>query len=63
MYFVLHLKMIGLLVTGFYLELSDCAEKGMPIYYFRVKDSFPVTGFWILLGYCFSISRDLRNEI
>lgn len=42
MYFVLHLKMIGLLETGFYLDLSDCAEKGMPIYYFRVKDSFPV---------------------
>lgn len=51
MYFVLHLKMIGLLEIGFYLDLSDCAVKGMPIYYFRVKDlTFLLTGFWILLG-------------
>lgn len=34
--------MISLLETVFYSDLSDCAPKRMPIYYFRVKDSFPV---------------------
>lgn len=42
MYFVLHLKMISVWETGFYLDLSDCAPKRMPIFYFRAKDSFPV---------------------
>lgn len=61
-YFVLYLEMISLW-RQYCIQTWVTAQKGCQFIILEWRIPFLFTGFWILLGYCCSISRDLRNEI